>query len=38
VYPEQKLMEIYADLMGTGSFDAAVFERPVRLITALPNG
>lgn len=37
-YPEKKLMEICAGLMGTGSFDGAAFEKSVRLITALPDG
>lgn len=37
-YPEQKLMEICAELMGTGSFDESVFENSVKLITALPDG
>ena len=37
-YPEQKLMEICAGLMGTGSFDGAAFERLVRFIMALPDG
>jgi len=37
-YPEQKLMEVCAELMETGSFDEAAFEREVRLITALPDG
>lgn len=37
-YSEQKLMEICAGLMGTGSFDGAAFERSVSLITALPDG
>lgn len=37
-YPEQKLMEVCAKLMGTGSFDEAAFEKSVRLITALPDG
>lgn len=37
-YPEQKLMEICAELMGTGSFDGVAFENSVKLITALPDG
>lgn len=37
-YSEQKLMEICAGLMGTGSFDGAAFEESVRLITSLPDG
>ncbi len=37
-YPEKKLMEICAGLMGTGGFDGEAFERTVRLITALPDG
>lgn len=37
-YSEQKLMEICAELVGTGSFDEAAFEKSVRLITALPDG
>lgn len=37
-YPEQKLMEICAELMGTGSFDEAAFEKSVRLITVLEDG
>lgn len=37
-YPEKKLMEICAGLMGTGSYDGAAFEKSVRLITALPDG
>lgn len=37
-YREEKLMEVCAKLMGTGSFDEAAFEKSVRLITALPDG
>ncbi len=37
-YSEKKLMEICAELMGTGGFDEAAFENSVRLITVLPDG
>lgn len=37
-YSEQKLMEICAGVMGTGSFDGEVFEKLVKFITALPDG
>lgn len=37
-YSEKKLMEICVNLMGTGNFDEAVFEKSVRLITVLPDG
>ena len=37
-YPEKKLMEVCAGLMGTDGFDGAAFEKSVRLITSLPDG
>lgn len=37
-YPEQKLMEICAELMRTDSFDRSAFEESVRGLTVLENG
>lgn len=37
-YPEQKLMEICAELMGTDRFDGSAFEESVRGLTVLENG
>ncbi len=37
-YPEYKLMEICAGLMGTDSFDEETFERNVKQITSLADG
>ncbi len=37
-YSEKKLMEICAGLLGTVRFDEEVFEKSVRLITAMPDG
>ena len=37
-YSEKKLMEICAELMGTGSFDGEAFEESVRNLTVLQNG
>lgn len=37
-YPEQKLMEICAELMGTGRFDGEAFEKSVKSVTAFPDG
>lgn len=37
-YSEKKLMELCAELMGTGSFDGEAFEESVRNLTVLQNG